>query len=250
MKVLVSLHKTAVGRLERYKATTAGQQSNAKQSIPPPKHPGGNDLAVAPVEEVHQLPADVPRVQVGSHVGLQQPFQLNGWPHCPGTAQQDCCAPSTLGSSQITPVYALQGNMQGILAMLQSKADRHAAAWEHYKVTRQDAENDHNTAAAAAAASTRGKLQSISQHIEDGMAVLAEDRVMVLNEQQLQEVSANNLPARKPLLPYQTDHSLCMLAHHVPLKLHVFETHDCRYGHLWSSREAPSLPALMPWPPA
>jgi hypothetical protein len=64
MKVLVSLQKTAAGRLERYKATTAGQQSKAKQSIPPSKHPGGNDLAAAPVEEVHQLPADVPRVQV------------------------------------------------------------------------------------------------------------------------------------------------------------------------------------------
>lgn len=70
MKVLLSLQKTAAGRLERYKATTAGQQSKANLSIPPPKHPGGNGLAVTPVEEVHQLPADVPRVQVGSLVEL------------------------------------------------------------------------------------------------------------------------------------------------------------------------------------
>lgn len=97
-------------------------------------------------------------------------------------------------------VHALQGNMQGVLAMLQSKADRHAAAWEQYKVIRKNAENDHNTAAAAAAASIRGKLQRISQHIEEDMAVLAEDRVMVLNEQQLQEVSADNPPATKQLL--------------------------------------------------
>jgi hypothetical protein len=103
--------------------------------------------------------------------------------------------------------------MQGILAMLQSKADRHAAAWEQYKLTRKNADDDHNTAAAAAAAaSTRAKLHIISQHIEDGMAVLAEDRVMVLDEQQLQEVSADNLPAKNPILSCKPDHSLRMLA--------------------------------------
>lgn len=122
--------------------------------------------------------------------------------------------------------------MQGILAMLQSKADRHAAAWEQYKVTRKNAENDHNTAAAAAAASTRAKLQSTSQHIEDGMAVLAEDRVMVLNEQQLQEVSADNLQATKLLPSCDPDHNLCMLADCVPLMLQASDTPDCRSGPL------------------
>jgi hypothetical protein len=86
----------------------------------------------------------------------------------------------------------MQGNMQGILAMLQSKADRHATALAKFQAARQEAELCHNSAAAAAAADSKAKLAAISSSIEQGMAVLAQDRVMVLTEQQLQEVSCSD----------------------------------------------------------
>lgn len=63
-RLLGTLQQTSVGRLERYNKTTAAVQSKAKASIPTPKPPGRNDLGSAPVEEVHALQADVPRVQV------------------------------------------------------------------------------------------------------------------------------------------------------------------------------------------
>jgi hypothetical protein len=66
-KLLTALQQTSVGRIDRYKKTTAGLQSKAKQSIPAgPKPPGRNLLGNCPVEEVHQLQADVPRVQVNT----------------------------------------------------------------------------------------------------------------------------------------------------------------------------------------
>jgi DhnA family fructose-bisphosphate aldolase class Ia len=91
--------------------------------------------------------------------------------------------------SQDTLVCGTQGNMQGILAMLQSKADRHAAALAKFQAAKQEAELCHNSAAAAAAADSKAKLAAISSGIEQDLVVLAEDRVMVLTEQQLQEVS-------------------------------------------------------------
>jgi hypothetical protein len=58
------LVSTSAGRLERYSKTTAAVQSKAKQTIPAPKPPRGNDVGNTPEEEVQQLQADVPRVQV------------------------------------------------------------------------------------------------------------------------------------------------------------------------------------------
>lgn len=144
-KLLSKLQQTSVGRLDRYQKTAAAVQSKAAQSIPAgPKPPARNDLGNAPVEEVHQLPADVPRAQ---------------------------------------------GSMQGILAMLSNKAARHAAVWDRYQASRQQADDRHRAAAAAAAEKSRAGLAAISSNIEQDMSVLAEDRVMVLDEEQLQKVS-------------------------------------------------------------
>jgi len=66
-----SLEATSAGRLQRYLKTTAAQQSKAKQNIPEPKPPGRNDLGNAPVQEVHQLPADAVKAQVRPHTNPQ-----------------------------------------------------------------------------------------------------------------------------------------------------------------------------------
>lgn len=135
----------SVGRLDRYQKTAAAVQSKAAQSIPAGPSPlARNDLGNAPVEEVHRLPADVPRAH---------------------------------------------GSMQGILAMLQNKAARHAAVWDRYQASRQQADNRHRAAAAAAAEKSRAGLAAISSSIEQDMSVLVEDRVMMLDEEQLQKVS-------------------------------------------------------------
>jgi hypothetical protein len=144
-KLLTTLQQTSVGRLDRYQKTAAAVQSKAAQSIPAaPKPPGRNDLGNAPVKEVHQLQADVPRAQ---------------------------------------------GSMQGVLAMLQNKERRHAAVWDRYQASRQQADERHRAAAAAAAEQSRVSLAALSSSIEQDMSVLADDRVMVLDEEQLQQVS-------------------------------------------------------------
>lgn len=80
--------------------------------------------------------------------------------------------------------------MQGVLAMLHSKAQRHAAAWERYQASRQQSEQRHNAAAAASAASSKASLETINSQVEQQMSVLADDRVMVLDEVQLHQVGA------------------------------------------------------------
>lgn len=79
--------------------------------------------------------------------------------------------------------------MQGVLAMLQRKAERHATAWARYQSERQQASRDHNKSAATAATQCKIQLQAISDSSDADMAVLADDTVMVLDEQQLQAVS-------------------------------------------------------------
>lgn len=85
--------------------------------------------------------------------------------------------------------------MQGVMAMLRSKAERHAAAAAKYQAVRQHAEQKHNSTAASVAADSKSRVDAIHAVIEaDLMAVLAEDKVMVLNEQQLHEVSKTGMP--------------------------------------------------------
>lgn len=78
--------------------------------------------------------------------------------------------------------------MQGVFAMLHSKSNRHAAALTKYQAAKELAEQQLNSRAAAAAADAKLRLDAVSSTIEADMAVLADDRVMVLDEQQLQEV--------------------------------------------------------------
>lgn len=177
-QLLGSLTSTTASRLQRHAQTTAAIQSKAKQSIPAaPKHPGTNDLSSshAPAHEVQQLEVDIPRVQVRRDGDGMRKLHVH-----------ILCSTSAL-------VAHSQGNMQGIVAMLQHKAQRHEAAWARYQAARQQAEQQHNAAAAAAAAHSKAQLETVSAGIESVMAVLAADRVMVLDEQQLQEVRVKGL---------------------------------------------------------
>ena len=72
--------------------------------------------------------------------------------------------------------------------MLISKAERHEAAWQQYLSSRELARQQHDQAAAAAAAALKARLSSVDHDIEHEMAVLAEDKVMVLDEQQIGQV--------------------------------------------------------------
>lgn len=84
--------------------------------------------------------------------------------------------------------------MQGVMAMLRSQAERHAAAAAKYQAVRQHAEQKHNLTAASAAADSKSRVDAVHAVIEADMAVLAEDKVMVLNEQELHEVSRTGMP--------------------------------------------------------
>lgn len=72
--------------------------------------------------------------------------------------------------------------------MLVSKKHRHDAAWQQYQSSKEVANQQHQHASAAAAASLTGHLKNVAADIENVMSVLAKDKVMVLDEQQIQQV--------------------------------------------------------------
>jgi hypothetical protein len=77
--------------------------------------------------------------------------------------------------------------------MLVHKAHRHEAAWQQYCASRDVARQQHDTAAAMAAAVLKAALDGISGDVEQQMSVLAEDKVMLLSEQQILQVSREQL---------------------------------------------------------
>jgi hypothetical protein len=97
--------------------------------------------------------------------------------------------------------------MQGVFAMLQSKAQRHAEAWATYQAARQRAEQQHTASAAAAAAGSKSQLQAVSSSMEDVMSVLSEDKVMVLDEPQLKQVRHACLWHRMLCMPANSSRS-------------------------------------------
>jgi hypothetical protein len=82
----------------------------------------------------------------------------------------------------------LQPGLAGITSMLVRKAHRHEAAWQQYCASRDVARQQHDTAAAMAAAVLKAALDGISGDVEQQMSVLAEDKVMLLSEQQILQV--------------------------------------------------------------
>lgn len=72
--------------------------------------------------------------------------------------------------------------------MLVRKAIRHEAAWQQYCASRDVARQQHDTAAAMAAAVLKVALNDVSENVEQQMSVLAEDKIMLLSEQQILQV--------------------------------------------------------------
>lgn len=85
-------------------------------------------------------------------------------------------------------VSCAQPGLAGITSMLVGKAHRHEATWQQYCASRDTARQQHDTAAAAAAAVLKATLDGVSYDIEQQMSVLAEDKVMLLSEQQILQV--------------------------------------------------------------
>lgn len=82
----------------------------------------------------------------------------------------------------------MQPRMTGIQSMLASKAERHEAAWQQYLASKDVAKQHHHQASAAAAAALKARLKAVEADIEQQMSVLSEDKVMVLDEQQIGQV--------------------------------------------------------------
>jgi hypothetical protein len=97
-----------------------------------------------------------------------------------------------------------QGSMSGVAAMLERRAARHQAAVQAYEAAKAQAQAHHDNAAAAAAACAKGRLAAISAGIESRMAALAEERVMVLDEQQVAQVWAA-VEAQQPAIAAAID---------------------------------------------
>lgn len=86
-------------------------------------------------------------------------------------------------------VPELQPTLLGIHSMLASKAIRHEAAWQQYVASKELARQQHHQVSAAAAAALAARIKSIAADVEHAMSVLAEDQVMVLDKQQVLQVS-------------------------------------------------------------
>eukprot|EP00775_Hariotina_reticulata_P013720 gene13720-13842_t len=84
--------------------------------------------------------------------------------------------------------FLTKTNGQGIKAMLISKAKRHELAWNTYESSKDKAQKQHDQMVASAAAALNDKLTSLNASIDMEMAVLAEDVIMQLDEQQIMQV--------------------------------------------------------------
>jgi hypothetical protein len=119
----------------------------------------------------------------------------------------------------------LQPGLAGITSMLVRKAHRHEAAWQQYCASRDVARQQHDTAAAMAAAVLKAALDGVSGDVEQQMSVLAEDKVMLLSEQQILQVSREQLPA-VAVCPASTSQHILARAFHPMDAAHQMHTNS------------------------
>lgn len=103
---------------------------------------------------------------------------------------------STIFGEPVAQVHALlpdppsttrhkDGQSQGILAMLERRRERHAAALAAFATHREGAEQALQVIVAAASAQATAALQAGLESIEADMAALGRDRIMLLDEAKL-----------------------------------------------------------------
>lgn len=81
-----------------------------------------------------------------------------------------------------------QAGMVGIKAMQISKAERHEAAWQQYMAMKDLAVQTLEQTAGGLVSQLKAQLSQSDAEIDFDMSVLAEDRVMVLDESQIYQV--------------------------------------------------------------
>jgi hypothetical protein len=154
----------------------------------------GDAAAITPGQHLLQALARTAPGRLQRYEGTtaaQQGKSRSSIPHAPHHAPHNelCQVPrhevrQLLATTPSSP----QRSMAGVKAMLQSKAQRQDAAWQQYEQRKAAAQDAHTAAATAAATKLKLKLAALSSAVERDMAVLEEDRVMVLDEQQLAQV--------------------------------------------------------------
>lgn len=76
----------------------------------------------------------------------------------------------------------------GIQSMLASKADRHEATWQHYLASKEVVRQHNHQVSATAASAVAAGLKSIEADVERELLLLSDDKIMMLDKQQLHQV--------------------------------------------------------------
>lgn len=89
----------------------------------------------------------------------------------------------------------MQTEMAGIKAMVMSKAEKHQATWQQYQHHKELAQQQHDQACATAASMLKERMRHMQEAIEQELAALKGDQIMMLTGQQIKQArSITSMP--------------------------------------------------------